>query len=210
MNGNLQSRNPFGAYKTEETDQKKSARGAKKISYQMVGRYMKGSEVTGYHLQSIETGKAGRYTKEQVYYLAGRDQITNCEGSLGSEGAVNLSGRGMRIQDLPVMHENGKMSNTDAIGKVKKNQSAEQTMERLKIIAQVPEGKKVPYYWVINVGGGKAIKSREEIIEKAKNNLIVNARVQIYNGKYLLRSRNGEDDLSKLPCKDKQGNDIER
>jgi hypothetical protein len=35
---------------------------AKRVQYQIVGRYLNGTEVVGYHLQSIETGKAGKYT----------------------------------------------------------------------------------------------------------------------------------------------------
>lgn len=51
---------------------------ANKIQYSIVGRYMNGTEVTGYHLQSIETGKAGKFTREQVIFLVGRGQVTNC------------------------------------------------------------------------------------------------------------------------------------
>ena len=55
---------------------------AAKILYQIVGRYMNGSEVTGYHLQSMETGKQGKYTKEQTIFLVGRGQVTNCSGQI--------------------------------------------------------------------------------------------------------------------------------
>ena len=55
---------------------------AKKTEYQIVGRYMSGKSVVGYHLQSLETGKSGRFTKEQVYYLVGNDQVTNCTGQI--------------------------------------------------------------------------------------------------------------------------------
>ena len=39
--------------------------GAKRTQYQIVGRYMDGKEVTGYHLQSLDTGKSGKYNKEK-------------------------------------------------------------------------------------------------------------------------------------------------
>ena len=43
---------------------------------------MDGKEVTGYHLHSMETGKSGRYSRDQVAYLVGRGQVTNCEGQI--------------------------------------------------------------------------------------------------------------------------------
>lgn len=48
---------------------------AARITYQIVGRYMDGKEVTGYHLQSMDTGKSGRHTREQVVFLVGKGQI---------------------------------------------------------------------------------------------------------------------------------------
>jgi len=39
---------------------------AQRIQYQIVGRYMDGTEVTGYHMQSLESNKSARMTKEQL------------------------------------------------------------------------------------------------------------------------------------------------
>ena len=97
---------------------------AKRTEYQIVGRYMNGSEVTGYHLQSIEQGKSGRYTREQVVYLVGRGQVTNCTGQIYQDKVI-LRGNGMSLDDLPVKYEDGDTRNMDKVGKVRRGTSAE-------------------------------------------------------------------------------------
>ena len=57
---------------------------------------MDGADVTGYHLQSIESGKSGRFTKGQVCFLVGRGQITNCTAQLYKEDVL-LRGNGMSL-----------------------------------------------------------------------------------------------------------------
>lgn len=186
-----------------------STRGSRKAIYQMVGRYLDGNRVSGYHLQSLDTGKAGRYSKEQVYFLIGRDQISNCEGRLGPEGSVQINGVGMRIQDLPTRQEDGRLTNTESIGRVRKQETADDIMNKLRIIAQVPDGRRIAGYWLENAGHGKILKSREEVIEMAKINMISNARVQNYNGKVLLRAKPGSD-LNSLPAVDVHGRGLVR
>lgn len=181
----------------------------RKAVYQMVGRYLNGNRVSGYHLQSLETGKAGRYSKEQVYFLVGRDQISNCEGRLGPEGTVQLNGVGMRIQDLPTKQEDGRYTNTESIGRVRKQETADDIMNKLRIIAQVPDGRRIYGYWLENIGHGRILKSREDVIEMAKVNMVSNARVQNYNGKVLLRAKPGSD-LNSLPAWDMQGRALVR
>ena len=55
---------------------------AARTNYQIVGRYMDGSEVTGYHLMDISTGKNRRYSREQLAFLVGKGQVTNCSGQI--------------------------------------------------------------------------------------------------------------------------------
>ena len=170
---------------------------AQRIQYQMVGRYMNGKEVTGYHMQSMETGKAGRYTREQVIYLVGRDQVTNCTGQLYQD-KVLLRGRGMNIEDLPVQYENGDFKNTENIGKVRRGTSAADAMTQYMITKSITDGRRVVAYEVTNAGGAHKDIPRDDLIRLAGEGRIGNARVQNYNGHVLLRGVNCNlDDLPK-------------
>lgn len=201
----------LGGGQAEETLKPKSiftsSRGAKRASYQMTGRYLNGTEVTSYHLQNLEGGSSGKFSREQVYYLVGRGQVTNCIGRLGPNGTVQLAGRGMKITDLPTQQEDGRINNTEAVGKIRRGETGAAVMDKLTIIAQVPEGRRVVAYWLQNAGKGRIIKSREEVIELAKKNMISNARVQNNNGKILLRAKTGCE-INKLPAVDREGKPV--
>lgn len=152
---------------------------AHRTMYQIVGRYMNGTEVTGYHLQCIENGKDGRYTREQTVYLVGRDQITNCTGQIYQD-KVLLRGRGISLEsDIPTYQdESGVMNNTENLGKVKRGADAASAMTQLNIAEAIVYGRKTVGYTVRNVGGATKPVSRKKAIEMIQNNRIGNARVQ--------------------------------
>ena len=158
----------------------------KRIEYQIVGRYMDGKEVTGYHLQSIDNGKSGRYTKEQVCYLVGRGQVTNCTGQLYQD-KVLLRGNGMSLEDLPVQYEDGGSRNMEQLGRVRKGTSAEQAMTQFLIVGAIKSGRNTIGYVIQNAGSGIKKVKRQQVVELAQAGRIGNARVQNYNGKLLLR-----------------------
>lgn len=172
---------------------------AKRVQYQIVGRYMDGKEVTGYHLLSLESGKAGRYTKEQVAFLTGRDQITNCEGQIYKDKLL-LRGVGISLDSLPVQQENGTLSRTDSIGKVRRGTSAEDAMTQLMLIGYIMNGKSIHQYVVQNAGGGQDYMSKDQFLPMARAGRIGNARVQLYQGKPILKGVNCN--LKELPRKD--------
>lgn len=170
--------------------------GAPRVQYQIVGRYMDGKEVTGYHLQSIETGKASRYTKEQVIYLVGRDQVTNCEGQIYKD-KVLLRGVGMSLDSLPVQQEDGTLSRTSNIGKVRRGTSGADAMTQLLIVGNIVNGRNVLGYVLRNAGGATVVKNRTEVLSLVANGRIGNARVQAYQGKTILKGVNCN--LNELP-----------
>lgn len=170
--------------------------GAKRTMYQMVGRYMAGKEVVAYHLQSLETGKSGRYTKEQIAYLVGRGQITNCEGQIYQD-KVLLRGKGISLEDLPVQQVNGSLSRTDSIGKIRRGVTGDEAMTQLMIVGSIVRGRNVLGYVVQNAGGGRTKMSRADVIELARNHRVGNARVQMYNNNPILKGDG--TDLSQLP-----------
>lgn len=156
--------------------------GARRMQYQIVGRYMNGKEVTAYHLQSIETGKAGRYSREQVAYLVGRDQVTNCVGQIYKDGLL-LRGKGMSLDSLPIQQENGTLKNTENIGRVRRGTSATDAMEQFLIVGTLKAGRNTVGYIIQNAGCGIKRVNRQKVIELARAGKIGNARVQNYKDK---------------------------
>jgi hypothetical protein len=170
--------------------------GAKRTQYQIVGRYMDGKEVTAYHLQSIENGKSGRYTKDQIYFLVGRDQITNCEGQLYQDKVI-LRGKGVSLEDLPIQQENGAITRTDNVGKVRRGATTADVMTQVIIVGSLVRGRNVAGYVVQNAGGGRTSVNRDELLQLARDGRIGNARVQSYQGRLILKGVGV--DLSQLP-----------
>lgn len=159
---------------------------ANKVQYQIVGRYMDGKEVTGYHLQSIEAGKSGRYTKEQVAFLVGRGQVTNCQGQIYKDKLL-LRGVGVQLDDLPVKQENGELSRTDGVGKVHKGASTADVMTQFLIVGTIVNGRSTVGYVIKNSGGQTKKIDRETTLNLAKSHKLGNARVQEQNGRTVLR-----------------------
>ena len=159
---------------------------AKRINYQIVGRYMNGKEVTGYHLQSIETGKSGKFTREQTCYLVGRGQITNCTAQPYKDQII-LRGNGMSLDDLPIINEDGELKNSDGLGKVRRGTSAMEALEMYNIVGVVKAGRTIAGYVLQNAGCGIKKFKRAEVLEMAKAGKIGNARVQMSNGREILR-----------------------
>ena len=160
--------------------------GAKRVEYQIVGRYMSGKEVTGYHLQSIETGKSGKFSRDQIAFLIGREQITNCTAQIYQD-KVLLRGKGMSLEDLPIQYEDGTTKNTEQLGKVTKGADVSQVMEKFTIVGAIKSGRNTVGYIIQNAGCGIKRIKRQQVIELAQQGKIANARVQMYQGKPLLR-----------------------
>lgn len=171
--------------------------GAKRVEYQVVGRYMDGKEVTAYHLQSLDTGKSGKYTKEQLCFLVGRGQVTNCTGQIYQD-KVLLRGKDISLEDLPVQYESGTTRNMDKVGKIRKGTNSSQAMEQLMIVGLVKSGNRVVKYILQNAGGGQTPVDRGQLLKLVQSGRIGNARLQNYNGKILLRGIGCK--LDELPC----------
>ena len=168
---------------------------ANRIQYQIVGRYMDGTEVTGYHLQSMDTGKSGKYTREQTIYLVGRGQVTNCSGQIYQD-KVLLRGVGISLESLPVKQENGDITRTEGVGKIRKGASAADVMTQLMIVKLVVSGTNVVGYVLRNAAGQEKAMPRNVVLELAKQNKLGNARLQDYNG---LSLRGINQNLKDLP-----------
>lgn len=159
---------------------------AARIMYQLVGRYMDGKEVTGYHLQSLDRGKSGRYTREQVVYLVGRGQVTNCTGQVYKD-TVLLRGKGINIENLPIVREDGTITNAESLGRIRRGTEGGAALEQINIVGTIRSGRKTIGYVVQNAGGGRSNVKREALIKLATSGVVGNARVQAYKNQPLLR-----------------------
>ena len=157
----------------------------RRVQYQIVGRYMDGTSVTGYQMQSIETGKSGKFTREQATFLVGRGQVTNCDASIYQDKII-FKGIGVSLESLPIIRD-GKVSNTDRIGHVRKDVTPEQAVNQLMISGVIVSGRNTVGYVIRNAGGQEKKIKREDCLKLASQNRLGNARIQNYNGKVILR-----------------------
>lgn len=171
--------------------------GAKRVEYQIVGRYMDGKEIVGYHLQSLETGKAARFNKEQVAYLVGRGQVTNCEGQIYKDKVLFRGANGVSLDSLPVIKEDGTLTHTDKLGKVRKDTTAQNALTQVMIVGLIVRGRETAGYVVQNAGGGQTQIPRAQLLQMAQEGKVGNARVQMYQGKPILKGVNC--DIRELP-----------
>ena len=159
---------------------------ANKHSYQIVGRYMSGKEVTAYHLHDLSDGKSGKYSKDAVCLLIGKGQITNCSAQI-YQGKVVLRGEGISLDNLPTKQENGDLTKTDSIGKIRRGTTTADAMTQLMLTKVIVNGRNILGYVVANAGGGTSNIPRQQVFELAKAGRIGNARFQESNGRPILR-----------------------
>ena len=157
----------------------------RRVQYQIVGRYMDGTSVTGYQMQSIETGKSGKFTREQAAFLVGGGQVTNCDASIYQDKVI-FKGIGVSLESLPIIRD-GKVSNTDRIGHVRRDVTPEQAVNQLMISGVIVSGRNTVGYVIRNAGGQEKKIKREDCLKLASQNRLGNARIQNYNGKVILR-----------------------
>ena len=133
-----------------------------RMNYQLVGRYMKGKEVTGYHIQSIETGETCRASKELVCFLTGREQVINCTGQI-YHGKVILRGKGICIEDLPIQQESNDFNNTEKIVKPKTNNN--KNTKQYMITGSLIKDEILIGYTIMDVKGAQTRISKIRAIE---------------------------------------------
>ena len=93
----------------------------------------------------------------------------------------------MSLDDLPVQQENGTLSRTDGVGKIRKGATAADVMTQFIIVGSLVSGRNTVGYVIRNAAGQTKQISREDALRLAKDGRIGNARLQEYNGRILLR-----------------------
>lgn len=174
---------------------------AKRTEYQLVGRYMDGKSVIGYHLYCMDNGKNGRYTPEQFAYLVGRGQVTNVEGQVFKDDMLYRGTNGTDINKLPVQNADGTLSRTQNVGHIRKGATGQDVMTQLMFVAKIRhprDRRKLLGYVVQNSGGRQQQLNMDEAYQAARSGKIGNARAQLCNGDQLIKANEGYS-LGNLP-----------
>lgn len=163
-------------------------------TYNVVGRYMTGSEVNGYHLLASD-GEQLCVTKDIAVYMISKGLVENLRAQYNGNSVI-VRGNGVNLMKLPVYDEKTQsLRGTKGESKVKKLG----TMEITKTIQD--RGKTIGFE--LRDSNGKTLKLPVgKVKELAKDGLVSNAQVQDYqkDGKrrVILRGSNGTQ-LSELP-----------
>ena len=179
------------------------------MSYRVVGRYMTGSAVYGYHLVGID-GSQIKASKERVIYMIGKGLVENMRVQ-SSESEMILRGKGVNLNTLPVYD-----LSKDAFRDNKQSQDVANTNVQPKKdsginpMGQMEITKRIMYKntclgYMVKDRSGKEIKlSRDKVIELSVEKLISNATVQKYTdnstGKTKLILRGAGRDLTEIPA----------
>lgn len=166
---------------------------AKRNEYQIVGRYMNGKNVVGYDIKNNETGKVIKCSKNQVFYLVGSEQITNCTGQIYGTSVI-LRGKGMSLDDLPVKVVPLKEVKSEEL---QVNNEQSKVTNKKTITTVYKQGRNVIEVDLTSSEGTVEKCSYANLIERARNGEIANARAQKYQDRYILRGVGCN--LSELP-----------
>lgn len=164
----------------------------REFRYIAIGRYTEGVNVLGYVLQDILTGNKALVSRQEVEMMAINRAIGNISAQV-YDGKIIMKGLNCKLSEL---------ANYDSNGNIISRQSKKsENSEDIVITARIIEGKStVGYVVALRNNGAKCEEkrvSREQILNLARRGYISNARVQMSNGKPVLRGVNCE--LAKLP-----------
>jgi hypothetical protein len=167
-----------------------------KNHYNLTGRYMSGTEVTGYNIKSVENGSDIRATREQMAYLVGKGAVLNCEAQIYKDKLI-IRGKGVDVGSLPVKQEaSTKPSTNDS---TTKQPAQPKKIANYKVTGVIKNGSRTEYYIIADINGNTKSLPRTQVLNLAKNGDLINARLQKVNDKYTLR---GVDcDINSLPTR---------
>ena len=188
--------------------------------FNIVGRYTAGTTTLDYHLKCDNMpDRSGQYSKDVTYYYIGKGLVDNCAG-IGIAGYEEIDGvkavkstflkgrNGTDLSNIRVIDIDAGLKKAGDIH-IKKGSDTDTIMEIETIVGVVKAGRVVRGYWLVDAANQKRFMDRFKVLDMAGKGLIGNARVQMYNGKVLLRSVNGYTPLDKLQVMDENGKTVE-
>lgn len=164
-----------------------------KGEYVILGRCLNGVRVNAYVIKHTGTGVVSIVSKKETEYMAEKKQIINCTGQVYG-GKILLKGTNCKLVDLPNYDLNGQLITKD-------KDISNKEIADLKIVARIVTGKNTVGYVIYKLDSNgnvdKRSIEREKVLVLAREGKIVNARVQMFNSKPLLRGVKCE--LAQLP-----------
>ena len=159
--------------------------------FEIIGRIMSGTSVTGYMIRDLYSGEVGTFDKSTTEQLALGKQIYNCSAQVYNQ-IINLKGINCKISKMPRYDENGNIIDEH-------NKQPKKIIPDLRLVGKVQNGRVVTNYILspISNPNERIEKSKEETLELAKNGRIVNVKSQMNGGEAMLRGAQGFN-MSKL------------
>lgn len=153
--------------------------------YEIIGRVQHGTQVVAYKIKDRTDESESLINKAIVEELALNKQIYNCKAQVYNN-IVNLKGISCKLNQLPRYNEDGTPIEED--NTVKKKVEAD-----LTLIGKVQSGRIVSDYVLAPISDfSKKMKvPKDLVLQLAQDGRIINAKVQMNNGKPILRGTNG-------------------
>lgn len=144
--------------------------------FRVTGRYMTGTEVTGYHLINLTNGASLIANRERAIAMVGRGQVENMRIQYNGDD-VQLRGKGINLTKLPVydMKSNSIRGQNNAEPQKQKN-----GLGRFTIVKRVMYKTACVGYVLTDASGKEVNISREKVQDMAIKGLIKNADAQRY------------------------------
>lgn len=179
------------------------------ITYKVVGRYMNGKEVAGYHFIGSDNSSMA-LDKKTTIQIINRGLVENMRITTNNDELI-IRGKGINLNTLPVYDESKQKYRPGAVSQNAANSSnrasgidSRNNMATFKIIKRIMRKTSCIGYVLEDVSGNTRKVSRETVIECASNNRISNAVVNKVidpvtgNPTFALRGVNGCS-IKKLP-----------
>lgn len=157
------------------------------ITYRVVGRYMDGQKLTGYHLVGSD-GSQLPVNKERTIFMISSGKIENMRiqsDTSSDKNGIIIRGKGVNLNNLPVYDERKQTFRGDdasqsvATNKVQpKKDSGFNAMGQFEITARIMKGTQCIGYVVIDGSGAQSKFSRKKILEIGLKKMLKNAEVQ--------------------------------
>lgn len=143
------------------------------ITYSVVGRYMIGSKVSGYHIVGSD-GSSKQVTKNQLIMLVYKGCISNCRVQMCNDYPI-LRGKGIDLGKLPTYNEaNQQVKVGDSLINIG---DPNKVFGQLIIKAKLIENGNIVGYMVEDISGTKKKLSTSRVLELALENQIGNAKI---------------------------------
>lgn len=158
--------------------------GASGVVYSVIGRYMDGQRVTGYHLMGSD-GSQLQVNKDRAIFMISNGVIDNMriqtDTSTDKSGII-IRGKGINLNKLPVYDENkGKFrgSQEQAVNKGEASRDNRvTTVGQFRIVNRIMQGTQCIGYTVVDGTGKEHRYSRKVILDLGLKKLLSNAEVQ--------------------------------